>query len=305
MVALPSRHRSLFLLAGVVLLQILLLAIQIRQRDSQGRLIRVWTVSAISPVERSGAWGIGKFRDAWRHYFALSDTARQNEELRRENGQLKLEISQLQGKSAEADRLASLLDFKQSHAKVPMVVARVIGFGPDASSAVRTLDQGMNKGIRRNMGVITPEGVVGKVIESYRDSCQVLLLTDHDGGVGAMIAGSRIQSPVGGIGEPLLNMKYIGNDDDVKIGDRVVTSGMDKIFPKDLPIGVISDVKPGTPFKQIRVRPSANLEKLEEVIVLLTTDPLAMKQDPPSNGSSTTAQPVSALTNSKPPEKHP
>lgn len=305
MVALPSRHRSLFLLAGVVLLQILLLAIQIRQRDTQGRLIRVWTVSAISPVERSGAWGIGKFRDAWRHYFALSDTARQNEELRRENGQLKLEISQLQGKSAEADRLASLLDFKQSHAKVPMVVARVIGFGPDASSAVRTLDQGMNKGIRRNMGVITPEGVVGKVIESYRDSCQVLLLTDHDGGVGAMIAGSRIQSPVGGIGEPLLNMKYIGNDDDVKIGDRVVTSGMDKIFPKDLPIGVISDVKPGTPFKQIRVRPSANLEKLEEVIVLLTTDPLAMKQDAPSNGISTTAQPVSALTNSKLPEKHP
>jgi rod shape-determining protein MreC len=305
MVALPSRHRSLFLLAGVVLLQILLLAIQIRQRDTQGRLIRVWTVSAISPVERSGAWGIGKFRDAWRHYFALSDTARQNEELLRENGQLKLEISQLQGKSAEADRLAGLLDFRQSHAKVPMVVARVIGFGPDASSAVRTLDQGMNKGIRRNMGVITPEGVVGKVIESYRDSCQVLLLTDHDGGVGAMIAGSRIQSPVGGIGEPLLNMKYIGNDDDVKIGDRVVTSGMDKIFPKDLPIGVISDVKPGTPFKQIRVRPSANLEKLEEVIVLLTTDPLAMKQDTPSKGSSTTAQPVSVLTNSKQPEKHP
>jgi rod shape-determining protein MreC len=133
----------------------------------------------------------------------------------------------------------------------------------------------------------------------------VLLLTDHDGGVGAMIAGSRIQSPVGGIGEPLLNMKYIGNDDDVKIGDRVVTSGMDKIFPKDLPIGVISDVKPGTPFKQIRVRPSANLEKLEEVIVLLTTDPLAMKQDTPSKGSSTTAQPVSVLTNSKQPEKHP
>src|SRR5215470_2316623 len=126
MAGLPSRHRSLFLLLGVVLLQVLLLAVQIK-RDSQGRLIRVWTVSAVSPVERSGAWGIGRIRDAWRHYFALSDTARQNEELRRENGQLKLEISQLQGRSAEADRLAGLLDFKQSHAKVPMVVARVIG----------------------------------------------------------------------------------------------------------------------------------------------------------------------------------
>jgi len=86
MAGLPSRHRSLFLLAGVVLLQVLMLAVQIK-RDSQGRLIRVWTVSAVSPVERSGAWGIGKVRDAWRHYFALSDTARQNEDLIRENGQ--------------------------------------------------------------------------------------------------------------------------------------------------------------------------------------------------------------------------
>jgi rod shape-determining protein MreC len=309
MVGLPSRHRSLFLLAGVVLLQVLLLAVQIK-RDSQGRLLRVWTVSAVSPVERSGAWGIGKVRNTWRHYFALSDTARVNEELLRENGQLKLQIMQLQSKSAEADRLAGLLNFKQSQAKVPMVVARVIGSSADANSAVVYLDQGLRQGIRKNMGVITPEGVVGKVIESFRDTCQVLLLTDRDSGVGAMIANSRIQSPVGGLGEPLLTMKYVGNDDEVKIGDRVVTSGMDRIFPKDLPVGIISQVKPGSPFKQIRVRPSANVEKLEEVIVLLTTDPLAMKQDAPAGASaaakpSATVQPASGSSNSKPPEKYP
>ena len=311
MVALPSRHRSLFLLTGVVLLQVLLLAVQIRQTDSQGRLIRVWTVSAISPVERSGAWGIGRVRDAWRHYFALSDTARQNEELRRENGQLKLEISQLQGKSAEADRLAGLLNFKQTHTKVPMVIARVIGSSADANSAVIYLDQGAKEGIRKNMGVITPEGVVGKVIESFADTCQVLLVTDRDSGVGAMIADSRIQSPVGGLGEPLLTMKYVGNDDEVKIGDRVVTSGMDRIFPKDLPVGIVSQVKAGTTFKQIRVRPSANVEKLEEVIVLLTTDQLAMKQEAPTGGGLATIPatapkpPVSAQANPKPAENHP
>jgi len=309
MAGLPSRHRSLFLLAGVVLLQVLMLAVQIK-RDSQGRLIRVWTVSAVSPVERSGAWGIGKVRDVWRHYFALSDTARQNEDLIRENGQLKLEIMQLQSKSAEADRLASLLNFKQKQAKVPMVLARVIGSSADANSAVVYLDQGLHEGIRKNMGVITPEGVVGKVIESYGDTSQVLLLTDRDSGVGAMIANSRIQSPVGGLGEPLLSMKYVGNDDDVKVGERVVTSGMDRIFPKDLPVGIISQVKPGSPFKQIRVRPSANIERLEEVIVLLTTDPLTIKQDvpPPGNAAVTppsSAQPISGLTNTKPAEKHP
>ena len=309
MAALPSRHRSLFLLTGVVLLQVLLLAVQIR-RDSQGRLIRVWTVSAVSPVERSGAWGIGKVRDAWRHYFALSDTARTNEELRRENGQLKLEIMQLQSKSAEADRLAALLSFKQKQAKVPMVVARVIGASADANSAVLYLDRGLNEGIRKNMGVITPEGIVGKVIESFRDTCQVLLVTDRDSGVGAMIADSRVHSPVIGMGEPLLNMKLVGNDEEVKLGDRVVTSGQDRIFPKDLPVGIITQVKPGSSFKQIRVRPSANVEKLEEVIVLLTTDPLAMKQETSAGGTATTtpghpAQPVSALTGATPAVKRP
>jgi len=307
MVALPSRHRSLFLLAGVVVLQVLLLAVQIK-RDSQGRLIRVWTVSAVSPVERAGAWGVGKIRGAWRHYFALSDTARQNEELRRENGQLKLEIMQLQGKSAEADRLATLLNFKQKQAKVPMVVARVIGYSADANSNVLYLDQGQRDGIRKNMGVITPEGVVGKILESYGDTSQVLLLTDPGSGVGAMIADSRIQSPVGGTGEPLLNMKYVGNDDEVSIGSRVVTSGMDRIFPKDLPVGTIAQVKPGSPFKQIRVRPSANLEKLEEVIILLTTDPVVLKQEPPPQATENapTAQPrTAAAAAPRSPEKRP
>jgi len=286
-----------------------MLAVQIK-RDSQSRLIRVWTVSAVSPVERSGAWGIGKVRNAWRHYFALSDTARENEELHRENGQLKLEIMQLQSKSAEADRLASLLNFKQKQAKVPMVLARVIGASADANSAVVYLDQGLHEGIRKNMGVITPEGVVGKVIESYANTSQVLLLTDRDSGVGAMIANSRIQSPVGGLGEPLLTMKYVGNDDEVAVGSRVVTSGMDRIFPKDLPVGVITQVKPGGQYKQIRVRPSANIEKLEEVIVLLTTDPLTLKQDAPADGNAAvtppaSGQPISRLTNTKPAEKHP
>jgi rod shape-determining protein MreC len=311
MVALPSRHRSLFLLIGVVLLQVLLLAVQIK-RDSQGRLIRVWTVSAVSPVERSGAWGIGKVRDAWRHYFALSDAARENEELRRENGQLKLEVMKLQGKSAEADRLAALLNFKQKQGKVPMIVARVIGSSADANSNVIYLDQGQRDGIRKNMGVITPEGVVGKIIESFRDTSQVLLLTDRDSGVGAMIADSRIQSPVGGSGEPLLNMKYVGNDDEVSVGQRVVTSGMDRIFPKDLPVGTITQVKAGGQYKQIRVRPSANLEKLEEVIVLQTTDPFVLKQDAsPQAGANSPApgamsvQPTASATTARPTDKHP
>ena len=114
LVAIPSKHKSLTLLAGVLLAQLLLLAVQIK-RDSRGRLIRVWAISAAYPFERSGAWGFGKVRGVWTHYFALQTTERENEALRVENDALKLTISQLQSRAAEADRLAGILGFKQSH----------------------------------------------------------------------------------------------------------------------------------------------------------------------------------------------
>jgi rod shape-determining protein MreC len=280
MVGIPSRHKSIFLLAGVVLLQMLMLALQIK-RDSEGRLIRVWTVGAFSPFERAGSHGILHLRDTWNHYFALQNTSRDNEQLRRENDALKMQVNQLQSKAAEADRLALLLDFRKSHQNVPMLGSRVIATSAGTASSTVMLDRGAKDGIKKNMGVITPEGVVGKVVEVYENTTEVLLLTDKDSGVGAMLGDSRIQSPVGGTGEPLLAMKYVPNDDTVNVGERVVTSGMDKIFPRDLPIGTITDIKSGNPFKTIRVRPSANLSRLEEVIVLMTLQPLQLKQATP------------------------
>ena len=277
MAGIPSRHRSLVLRAGVILLQVVLLAVQIK-RDSQGRLLRVWTVSAVSPFERAGAKGIGNIRGTWSHYFALQNTSRDNEQLRRENDALKLQVNQLQSKAAESDRLAALLNFRQAQRNVPMLAARVIGTGADTGSQTVDLDRGERDGVRRNMGVITPDGVVGKVIESYRDTAQVQLLTDKYSGVGGMLAESRIQSPVGGTGEPLLSMKYIPTDETVNVGEHVVTSGMDRIFPRDLPVGIVTEIKTGRPFQQVRVRPAANLQRLEEVIVLLTLHPLEKKE---------------------------
>ncbi|HJX94079.1 MAG TPA: rod shape-determining protein MreC [Candidatus Acidoferrum sp.] len=304
MVGIPSRHRSIFLLGGVVLLQVLLLAVQIK-RDSQGRLIRVWTVGAVSPFERAGAHGVSHIRDTWNHYFALQNTSRENEELKRENGALKLQITQLQSKAGEADRLAALLKFRQTNVDVPMISARVISGSADSGSQTIYLDRGERDGIRKNMGVITPDGVVGKVIESYKDTAQVLLLTDEHSGVGAMLVESRLQGPVGGTGEPLLVMKYIPNDDNVNSGERVVTSGMDRIFPRDLPVGTIAEIKPGIPFKQLRVKPAASLERLEEVFVLLTMKPLELKQESPAPNSAAppATAPSAAATNPVPPEK--
>lgn len=296
MVAIPSRHKSLVLLAIAVLLQVLMLAVQIR-RDQQGRLIRVWTVGAISPFERAGAWGVHKIRSTWRNYFALRDAAKENEQLHRQVDELQLRVSRLEGQAAEADRLSALLNFRRAHENVRMLAARVIGASAGTASETIFIDRGERDGVRKNLAVITPDGVVGKVIDAYSDTSQVLLLTDKDSGIGALLAESRIQSPVGGTGEPLLVMKYIPNDDSVNVGEHVVTSGMDRIFPKDLPVGIVAEVKPGNPFKQIRVRPSANLQRLEEVVVLLTLQSLEMKKE--SGASSSDPQ----KTESAPPAK--
>jgi rod shape-determining protein MreC len=278
-------------LGGVLLAQVLLLALQIR-RDSHGRLIRVWAVTAASPFERTGAWGVGKVRGVWTHYFALQSTSRENEALRVENDALKLTIAQLQSRAAEADRLAALLNFRQSHANVPMVGARVIAASAGTASRTIEIDRGERDGIRRNMAVITADGAVGKVIEVFRDNAQVLLLTDKEGGAGAMLVDSRIQGPVGGTGEPILVMKYIATEEEVKIGEKLVTSGMDKIFPRDVPVGTVVEVKAGNPFKQIRVQPAAKLDRLEAVMVLLSLAPVEFKKDSDAQSTQTGGQPA-------------
>lgn len=284
MVGIPSRHRSLALLAGVIVAQLLLLAIQIK-RDNRGRLIRVWAVTAVSPFEKVGAWGYDKVHGVWKHYFALGTTSRENEALRVENDALKLTINSLQSRAAEADRMAGLLSFKQAQKNPTFLGARVIGASASDAAHTVEIDRGERDGVRRNMGVITPDGAVGKVIEVYRDTAEVLLLTDKESGIGAMLVESRIQSPVGGTGEPTLNMKYVANDDVVNVGEKVVTSGTDKIFPRDVPVGVVTEIKPGNPFKQIRVKPTAKLDRLEEVLVLITAEPLEFKSEVPAQGA--------------------
>src|SRR5262249_54469551 len=166
MAAIPSRHKSLVLLAGVILLQVLLLAVQIK-RDSQGRLIRTWTVGAVSPLERVGSYVFGSFRNTWRNYFALRGTKKDNDDLRRENDALKLRLAQLEGKAAEADRLAALLHFRQSQADVPMGAARVIGGNPGPASQTLGLYRDQPDSNRKDKGGNTPDRLAGQTVQTY------------------------------------------------------------------------------------------------------------------------------------------
>ena len=292
MFEIATRRRPYVLLAIALLFQILLLAVQIKRPDG-ARLIRVWAVELLTPAERAGAWALDRLGGAWSGYVGLVRAHRENQRLRDELGRLTLRNSELEGRAAEAQRLSALLEFRQAHPDAPLLAARVIGADAGAGRAVY-LDRGQHDGVQPNMAVITPQGAVGKVLEVYSTTAQVLLLTDKSSGAGALLAGSRTQAAAKGTGEPLLLLDYVSNDQEVVPGERVLTSGMDRIFPKDLPLGTVVDVRPGNPFKQIRVRPAAGLDQLEEVFVVTSkrqweweaAQAAAPKPEVPSAGAS-------------------
>ncbi len=280
MIAIPSRHKSLTLLAAVVVAQVFLLAAQIK-RERQVRLIRVWAVELISPVQRVSSWTIYNLEHGWGNYISLRNTRQDNEALRSELNRLKVRNAELEGAAREADRLAAMLNFRQAHADVPMAAARVIGGSPDSGSLVVNIDRGSRDGIRRDMGVITPDGVVGKILAVYPDISQVLLLGDKESGVGALLANTRTQGVVRGSGKPDLSMDYVSNDSKVSAGEAVLTSGQDRIFPKDLPVATVAEAVTDrkAPFMKILLKPAAHLDRLEEVLVLLTRQDLDLKKE--------------------------
>jgi len=299
----PSRHRSLTLLVTVLAVQLLLLAIQIK-RGTQVRLIRIWAVEMVAPLGRTAAWTTDGISAVWSNYVALRHMRQQNDDMQKELDGLKLRNAQLEGRAAEADRLAELLGFREAHADVPMLAARVIGGSPDAASNVVFINRGARDGLKRDMGVITPEGVVGKIVAVFPDTSQVLLLDDRDSGVGALLAGSRTQSPVRGSGDPLLNMEYVSNDVKVQPGEAVLTSGQDRIFPKDLPVGTVAQTKsdPHGTFQEVLVKPAAHLDRLEEVLVLLSRQELEPKKPADTQAANVApAAPAPRASVSRPP----
>jgi rod shape-determining protein MreC len=290
--------------------QILLLALQIR-RGQQVRLIRVWAIESVSPLGRGAAWSVDGARGLWNNYVALRHLREEDDQLRTEMAALRMRNAQLESRAAEADRLAGLLGFRDAHAEVQMLAARVIGASPDPSSHMVFISRGSRDGVRRDMGVITPEGVVGKVFAVYPDTSQVLLLTDKESGVGALVETSRAQGPVRGTGEPLLGLQYISNDIKIEPGEKILTSGQDRIFPKDLPVGTVTQVQPDrhSPFLKISVKPAARLDGLEEVLVLLTRQEFAFRKEadkkdtdkpaPVPVASATTPKPAASVTPTK------
>lgn len=266
-----SRYRNLIILVGVLFLQVLGLAMQVKRgSDMQDtRLIRVWAVGAMSPFERSLVWLRNGTGSIWHNYFYLRGVRAENRDLKQQIEQMRLEQVRLSEDAAQARRLQNLLAFKEQFVS-RTVAAQVIGSSGSDLSRVVYIDKGENAGIKREMPVMTADGIVGKVLIAYPSVSQVLLINDQSSGVGAILEKSRLQGVLRGGANGEVMLERVMSDEQVVAGDVVLTSGGDQIFPKGLPVGTVSKVSNGKDlFLNVKIKPAANLSKLEEVLVLV------------------------------------
>ncbi len=266
-----GRHKNLTILAIVLTIQFFGLAAQIRRPTDQGTappLIRTWVVTAISPIEKFFVHTTSGVRNVFTSYFYLRGVRKENDSLKQQVEEMRLQQVRLQEDAAQARRLQHLLGFKEQFISQTLP-AQVIGTSGSDASRVIYIDKGTSDGVTDNMAVITPDGVVGKVAKAFHGSSQVLLISDQSWGVGGILVTSRLQGIVKGTQAGAIQMTYIMADNQIKTGEQIVTSGGDRIFPKGLPIGTVREVGPGKDmFLDIRVTPAADLNRLEEVLVI-------------------------------------
>ena len=270
-----ARHRNSVVLTAALFVQIVGLAAQVKApvdpRHPDGgsvRIIRVWTVSLLSPFERAIVSTGRSLRGFWSSYVDLRSVREENHHLREENQELKIQQALWDQDASQAHRLQALLDFKQ-HFIHQTVAAQVIGSSGTETSRVLYLDRGARDGVKPDMAVVTPDGIVGKISRTFATTSQVLMITDPTSGVGGLLEDSRLHGIVRGTPHGEVALRYIMQEETVKKGEHVLTSGGDRIFPKGLQVGTITDIgRGGDGFYSLTLTPAANLNRLEEVLIV-------------------------------------
>jgi len=265
--AFVGSHRAFFILLGVLIAQLLLLSAQIT-RAHKVRLIQVWAVAVFDPFARALRGMSDATTGAWKSYRYLWQAQQQNRELQIQLVSAHSQIQQLSEQAAEARRLRDLLEFRN---RLPFqtVAAEVIATSPGEASRAVLIDKGTDAGLTPDLAVITPAGVVGKLIAVFPHSAQVLLITDPSSGAACTLERSRVQGILKGGKLDQCQMHYVMNEASVATGELVLTSGLDQIHPKGLPIGTVAQTADGNIYKNITVRPTAALDRLEGVLVVL------------------------------------
>ncbi len=227
-------------------------------------------ITLLGPAQDASSGLIKFVRDVWRHYFDLVNISRSydvcQKQLDRAAGE---SIVNRELRLANA-RLRNLLEFK-SRRSIPMVAAEVIGKDPSPWFKSAVIDKGKKHGIRRGMPVVVPAGIAGLISEVSVDYSRILLIIDPNSAVDAFVQRSRARGIIKGRTPDRFIFKYVLRKHDVRVGDIVVSSGLDGVFPRGLPVGTVSGIlKQYTGiFQQVTVNPSVDFEKLEEVLVVL------------------------------------
>jgi rod shape-determining protein MreC len=280
------RYRNLLVLLALLLAQMIGLAVQVRRGESgrngldtgdgKGvRLIRLWANALVSPAEWAmHATKLGT-QNLWQNYIDLRHAREQNKDLQQTIDRLRLEQASLLEDAAQGRRLQALVGFQQKYI-YKTLAAQAIGSSGTDLSRVFYLDKGSADGLQRDMAVVTPDGIVGKVREVFPHSAQVLGINDPTSGAGVILSTTRIRGILRGNADGKPQIVDILADNRIQPGEVVLTAGGDQIFPRGLPVGVVEKVirdPERDAFIDVIVKPAAHLDRLDEVLVITSTQP--------------------------------
>jgi rod shape-determining protein MreC len=271
MIGFLTRHRTGFTFVAIVIILLSIIAGQVPAPEHPSLL--AWGLYAIvSPVQQTAAYAVYGAVDIWENYIDLRSVSEENEALKKELSELHRDNQKLRETLAmvggEQELKAFQELFNETYNYQPLV-AMVIGAGSDGSEHTIILNRGSLHGVEIDQGVICPTGVVGKVIRVGPGSCLVQLITDSYFAMAARLQNSRVQGIVQGTGGEICQLKYVRDTDALAVNNRVVSSGLEQIFPRGILIGRVSKVSPGVPpLRDVQLKPAAELRSLEWVLVI-------------------------------------
>jgi rod shape-determining protein MreC len=264
-----TRQRSTYLFVAVVLAHVIVISAQVTTRSGAPMLEAV-AFGLFSEVQRAGATFVQAFTGLWTGYVDLRGIRAENERLHAELAQTRVALQQERALAQRTRALQGLLDLRE-RAVVETTAADVIAAAATPDFRTVTIGKGASNGLRPDMAVIAPAGVVGRIIVPSARAAKVQLLIDRNAAAGALVERSRAQGVVLGSGSDRLALEYVSGAADIVEGDTVLTSGIDGIYPKGFVIGVVEQVeRSGGAVRSVVVAPAVDFTRLEEVLVVLT-----------------------------------
>ncbi|MCH8209257.1 MAG: rod shape-determining protein MreC [Nitrospinae bacterium] len=228
----------------------------------------IWIVS---PFQNFFTNMVNSVEDVMDQYIILGNVAKENEELRNEIDILLGQNNELREKALQLRRVAELMKYQDKIGQ-KKTVATIIGRDATQWSKMVFINKGTRHGVHKNLPVVTGSGVVGHVIQATKSVSKVLLIIDNRSAVDALFQDSRVTGVVVGAGEGLCKMKYVPIGASMKVGDRILSSGLGGIYPKGLLVGTVISFSKGRDglFQEVTIKPSVEFSRLEEALVLLS-----------------------------------